>query len=415
MSNRPVRVQKRLLQFNSLPFAFGEIKDQSYAVTFKGESQTYTNSTHGAYYPTLGESGKLQSSTFRASIDIDFHKIACEEKVRYARFIKRQLSRSGKLWAVQNAVELIWTNARVIDITESVDDLEDRDVLRLEIQFELFDGVWRLAKRTRTFLCTNYCPNRFQDFDDQFCEDLYDYEGVCEDDNCHACIPADYHAPEYQGCIWRPICSFAQYKSRTINDPNGQPFTTIINGVEKTIYPKITLPSLYDLFGVDCANQCFINYSCKCEKEQFCYDDTWGREFKLLTGEAVNTTCFTFCSRTDLPTTAVRVRLLGAFEQDTRITINGDTVRLGNSINASDNMVITIGHGPIVYVVYDDGTRYSGSIKEPMRNGVDITPNTWRSNTPTFQINPGKNYVEIYGNKKGFASSVFIDPIELTF
>lgn len=398
MSNRPVRIQKRLLQFNNLPFAFGEITEQEYGVAFKGQSQSYTNNAHGSYFPTLGEAGKLEAATFRATVDIDFRKITCEDKVRYARFIKRQLSRSGKLWAVQNAVELIWTNARVVDITENVDDPEAKDILKLSIQFELIDGVWRLAKRTRTFICTDYCAARFQDFDGQFCEDLYDYEGTCGDNACVACTPKNYNAPEFEGCQWRPMCSFAQFKKHAIEE-NGQ---------------KVVLPSLYDLFGVNCSNQCFIDYSCSREAKTFCYNDTWGRKFTLRADKPVNTTCFTFCSRTDLPTTAVRVRLNGAFDRNTTIEINGDKVNLGDAIDPSDSMVITIGFGALVYVVYEGG-RFGGDITKPMENGFDITAQTQRSNTPMFQINPGKNFVSITGNRKGFSSAVYIEPIELTF
>lgn len=415
MNNRPVRVQKRLLQFNQLPFAFGEVTEQAYSVAFKGESQNYTNNAHGSYYPTLGEPAMLQSSTFRATVDIDFRQITCEDKIRYARFIKRQLSRSGKLWAVQNAVELIWTNARVIDIDENVDDAESKDILRIGIQFELMDGVWRLAKRTRTFICTDYCAARFQDFDDQFCEDLYDYEGVCSDNSCVACTPAVYNTPEYQGCIWRPLCQFALYQNNQIIDPNGTPhITTNENGDKVIEYPKIIIPSLYNLFGVSCSNRCFINYSCKCESQQFCDDATWGRKFTLRADQPVNTTCFTFCARTDLPTTAVRVRLVGGFTSQTRIEINGDVVDLSNAIMEHDNMAITIGFGPLVYVVYE-GDGQIGNVKYPMKNGQDVTKLTRRSNTPMFQINPGKNFVKITGNKKGVSSKVYIEPIDLTF
>lgn len=415
MNNRPVRVQKRLLQFNHLPFAFGEITEQAYSVAFKGESQNYTNNAHGSYYPTLGEPSKLQSSTFRATVDIDFRQITCEDKIRYARFIKRQLSRSGKLWAVQNAVELIWTNARVIDIDENVDDAESRDVLRIGIQFELIDGVWRLAKRTRTFLCTDYCPARFQDFDDQFCEDLYDYEGVCSDNSCVACTNISYSAPEYQGCIWRPLCQFALYKNNAVADIYSEP-SEVVNddGTTSMTYPKIILPSLYNLFGVSCSNRCFINYSCKCESQTFCYDETWGRKFALRSDQAVNTTCFTFCSRTDLPTTAVMVRLVGGFNSETKIEINGDIVDLSNAIDSADDVAVTIGFGPMVYVVYTGG-RYGGSIRKPLENGYDVTKRTIRTNTPMFQINPGKNFVRITGNKKGISSKVYIDTVDLTF
>lgn len=409
MSNRPVRIQKRLLQFNQLPFAFGEITDPSYSIAFKGESQPYTNNAHGSYFPTLGESGILQASSFRASFDIDFRKITCEDKVRYARFIKRELAKSGKLWAVQNATELMWTNARVIDISEQVDDPGTRDMFRFTVTFELLDGFWRLAKRTRTFLC-EYCPNRFEDFDESYCNDLYDYYGVCDNTGKSSCLPCDlndYTDPVYEGCHWKPLCYFPLFNSRTTSRSEGKN----PDGTDRRVIE--TIPSLYDMFGVACSNQWYIRYDCELENEWFCYDGSWGRKWRLEAGGDQNTTTRTFCSRTDLPTNMVRVRLVGDFVDPT-VTINGDTVKLPSTDGSSYNGIITIGFGTEVW--------WSTNYRDPwnvqpdgQKRVADMSFKAERTNTPMFELKAGKNTITVSGNQYQKDAFVYIDSVDITW
>lgn len=396
MSNRPVRIQKRLLQFNGVPFAFSEISDVEYAISTKGESQPYTNNTHGSYFPTLGESAKLEASTLRATIDFDFRKISCEDKIRYARFIKRQLLISGKLWAVQNAVELLWTNARVVDITESVDDPGTRDMFRMNITFELPDGYWRMAKPTRTFLC-EYCPNRFEDYDPEYCNDMYDYYGVCDESGIGNCMPCDLNLerkPIFDGCYWQPLCYYPLYNPRKATRRNP-------NDVSSTIQEIV--PARYDMFGVNCANQYYIKYDCALEKERFCYDAGWGRKFNIDTTQAGKPYTFHYCSRTDLPTDKIKIRLVGKFTNP-KVWINGDYVEVEQVV---DDMLV-IGFGPTAYVTTDEKDldpeqRYS--VQNYMK----------RSNTPAFEVHAGKNCVTIEGANFGENALIYLDTVDITW
>lgn len=394
MSNREVRLTKRLLQFNHLPFSYGEISDPQYSIVTKGESQPYTNNTHGSYYPTLGESQKLEATSFRATIAFDFRKIPCEEKVRYARFIKRQLLISGKLWAAQNAVELLWTNARVTDINESEDSDNIRDVYRIDVTFELIDGYWRMAKNTRTFLC-KYCPNRYQDFDPDFCEDMFDYDGICGDRSCLPCAINLQTPPVGEACDWKPLCYFPLYNPRrtTMKNPNnpGEVISQIV-------------PARYDMFGTSCANEWYIDYNCERESELFCITETWGRKFFIPTPNANNSVTFSYCSRTDLPTQQVKVRLVGKFTNP-EVIINGDSVKLDTIVPG----FAAIGYGPSVYTSYkeqdDDPTarRYL--------EAYEIT----RTNTPAFELHAGQNCVTVKGADFGGSAYIFIDNIDITW
>lgn len=394
MTNRPVRLTKRLLQFNNLPFAYGEISDPQYSIVTKGESQPYTNNTHGSYYPTLGESQKLEATSFRATISFDFRDIPCEEKVRYARFIKRQLLISGKLWGVQNAVELLWTNARVTDISESEDSDNIRDVYRIEVAFELIDGYWRMAKNTRTFLC-KYCPSRYQDFDPNYCEDMYDYNGICGDKTCLPCALNLQHPPEFEACDWQPLCYFPLYNPRKmkVNDPNNPNGT-----IEKLI------PARYDMFGTSCSNEWYIDYSCEREASYFCHDESWGRKFFIPTSQPNNVHTFSYCSRTDLPTQQVRIRLVGNFTNP-EVIINGDSVKLDAIVPG----FASIGYGPSVY------TSYKPKDDDPLARIYLPATDVMRTNTPAFELHAGQNCVTVKGADFGGSAYVYIDSVDITW
>lgn len=433
-TNNPLRVQKRLLQFNQIPFAFGEVTQQSYTAAFKGEVQSYTNAAHGGYYPSLNDWGKLQTSSFDAELTFDFKGIECDEKVRYFRFIKRQLSKSGKLFATQAGNEIIWTNARIVSINEVVDAPSEKDVLRLNVSFELIDGFWRVASRTRAFI-KRYCPSNFQCFDPNYCYDATDLIGMCDETGASKCIPCEmniYDEGQRQCDDWLPMCNYSK-------------------------------KSLEEMFGANCANQWAINYSCELERDYFCFDVPWGRKFRLRASSNFNTTHISFCSKTDFPTEFVRIRLSGEFNnarvamvenytEYIQVTPTGSESPVtrgwyeeleGSYVLTKDirvykgkkyyefrpdnpqydiideikvkdgttppyiNGIMTIGFGPEIYKTDD--------YRNPEKNAVDISQYYSRTNTPFFQLKPGKNEFIVSGNVNKSDSYFYIEPIEITW
>lgn len=383
-----LRIQKRLLQFNNISFTFGEITSASYSATFKGEVQTYTNAAHGSYYPSIGQFQNLETSTFEAEIDFDFSEIDCDEKVRYARFIKRHLAKSGKLFATQYGTQLIWTNARVVAINEVLENISETDMLRLNVTFELIDGYWRLCSRTKTFLC-KYCPAQFMNYDEYYCFDTSELVGRCGENGAIKCLPCDvnlYEEPLFKNCDPTPLCNYSQNE-------------------------------LEDMFGRQCANRYHIEYSCELESKYFCYDVSWGKKFHLRSDQTHNYQEIQFCSQTDLPTEFVRVRLAGDFE-NVSIDINGDYVRVPDDQKTNDYSfkgILSFGYGPEVY--------YSkGNLEDPLNKNKwgysDIEYWTDRfeySNIPYFRVKPGLNTVKISGAKYLGDAYLYIDPVEITY
>lgn len=375
MSRKPrIRLQKRLLQFNNLVFAYADIVSSSYTSSFKGESTPYTNALHGSYYPNFGAWGKLNTSEFEAEVTIDFSDLGCEQDyVRYLRFIKRELARSGKLWAVQGGSEIVWANARVLSINEAIAP-GDTDTLHLTIQFELIDGFWILASPTRTCV-SRYCAPNFVDFDENYCYSLQDLTGACNSGG-NQCLPCNKIATDpYPNEIpCDPLCKFSK-------------------------------DDLIQMFSRECPGSYAFKYDCEMEKANFCYDAAWGEKKRLnKTGMYYsNSTTFDFCSRTDIPTEMVRITLVGSFENPT-VTINGRSVTINGSF---DNQAITIGEGLEIYL--------SNDIKDPYSTTSSLINQATFSGVPYFTMNPGLNRITVTGNQYQKNSFVYVRPVDITF
>lgn len=372
-TNKPLKVQKRLLQFNNLPISFGEIDDQTYTASFKGTSTPYTNYQHGSYFPNFGEYGVLNASQFEATLTFNFKDIACGDKPRYARFIKRQLAKSGKLWAVQNGGEIIWANARVLSINESVALIGDNSI-KLSVIFELIDGYWVYAWKTRTFLAP-YCVSRFINFDDQYC---WEYEEErCDITGQDRCLPCYTIDPEMNvDADYKPLCSW-------------------------------TRTEITDALGSRCPQQFHIKYSCDLEKDYFCYDAGWGDKYKLNSKSPVNETVISYCSLTDLPTNIIQIRLRGTFVNPT-ITINDDTITLNGTYTEGTMVVVGFGVGVGLYRQRQNNRKEWDYVRS-------LVPNVTVTNIPYFELNPGKNTIKITGNQMDKKSYAYIKPVEITF
>lgn len=380
INSTPTRVHKRLLQFNNLPIAFGEIDETTYTAAFKGETQPYTNHQHGGYYAHLGEYGVLQTSQFDASLYFDFKKVACADKPRYARFIKRQLARSGRLWAVQNGGDVIWANARVLSIHDA-NAVQEIDCLKLDVTFELIDGYWVLAWKTRTFMAP-YCPDRFTNFDEQYCWQ-YD-DAKCDITGKDRCLPCYRIEPEPNNDgEYKPLCSWSRKE-------------------------------LTEIFGARCPSQMHIRYDCDLEQEWFCYDVSWGDKYKLKnTNQAKqNITEIEYCTLTDLPTDMVQVRLVGAFK-DPVIEINGDRMEIKGDFPEGSMIVAGFGMGVSFWKAKKETNVYVNNKDfEFLGSGLQ---NTTVTNVPYFELNPGKNIVKVTGNVRDKKSFVYVKCVEITF
>lgn len=124
------------------------IKDADGSVSFKGDSQAYSYG-HGAYRPFKSNYQFADAQTISMTLMLSMKRLPCDYRPFYPRFVRSELSKPGKLWAVEGH-ELLWTNAVVTGISPNMSSRKDE--LELDIDFELYDGIWRKADKLKTFL-----------------------------------------------------------------------------------------------------------------------------------------------------------------------------------------------------------------------------------------------------------------------
>lgn len=164
------------VQFNNLVFA-DMVKDADGSVSFKGDSQAYSYG-HGAYRPFKSNYNFADAQSVSMTIILSMKRLPCEYRPFYPRYVRSELSRPGKLWAVEGN-ELLWTNAVATSISPNMSSRKDE--LELDIDFELYDGVWRKANKQRTFLIPYDICTLFD------CLGYQDINPCATDDCCTSC------------------------------------------------------------------------------------------------------------------------------------------------------------------------------------------------------------------------------------
>lgn len=210
-----VRYTRRLVQFNNLVFDGADmLSNMDNSISFKGEGQSYSFA-HGEYRPFKNDYLYLEAQTASATITLNMKRLPCEHRPFYGRFVKTELSRPGKLWAVEGH-ELLWTNAVVTNISPDLSSRENE--LELDIDFALYDGVWRKADKQKTFLvpydicsmmdCLGYrTVNPCASLNGNCCEACNDITQEMLDNSCVCCCADEldpsmalcYHLDELEG------------------------------------------------------------------------------------------------------------------------------------------------------------------------------------------------------------------------
>lgn len=278
---------KKFIQFNDLVFdTVSNMQSAAYTASAKTFASAYSF-RHGDYMPFKNTHVLLNSSTVSMTLIFDLKMINCEERPLYIDFIREQLARHGKLWAVQNNT-LLWAYATMTNYREDTNLFKDRYIV--DVNFVLYEGVWHKADWLRTFLVPyDYCT-----FTECFAFPTYD---PCTS-NCCNCV---------QNALTPCNCECDCVKKE-----------------DALCYNKDIIPSLYD-----CDTGYRVIYSCTAAEKYFgdflddahlgqklCSSPTdcpgWN-DSGLASGQ--------FISRTDIPTENIRIRLHGEFK-NLRIVIN---------------------------------------------------------------------------------------------
>ncbi len=193
-----MKYRRHYVQFNDLVFdEYDMIAESEASTSFKDFGATYTFK-HGDYVPYKDRAMLAGAGSVSFTLILRMKKLACDDRPFYRRFVIEQLTKPGKLWAVQDNT-LVWAYAHIANYTET----GTPDRLEIDVSFAIPEGVWHKADLMRTFL---------QDFDICNFMDCYQYNTLqpCDDnavitENCNCCcddVTAEmalcYHTNELQ-------------------------------------------------------------------------------------------------------------------------------------------------------------------------------------------------------------------------
>lgn len=141
--------ERRYLQFNNLVFdGYDMLSDYDTDISFKGSSQEISYG-HGAYRPLKANYLFVNEQTVSMTLTLRMKKIPCEYRPYYIQFAKEELTKPGKLWAIENN-EILWANAVVTSM--SPEYAHQRNKVVFVVNFAIPGGVWHKADKQKTFL-----------------------------------------------------------------------------------------------------------------------------------------------------------------------------------------------------------------------------------------------------------------------
>lgn len=361
-----MRYTRLYVQFNNLVFdGVDMIRDFDASVSFKGSSQAYSYG-HGAYRPFKTNYGYAEAQTASMTINLNMKRLPCEHRPYFGRFVKTELSKPGKLWAIEGN-ELLWTNAVVTNISHDLSARENE--LEFDVDFELFDGVWRKADKQKTFLVPYDICALFD------CKGYKTVNPCAYDDCCTSCLDKELEKRLDNSC---ECCC--------------------VDELDKSMALCYHTDELQDYYSCSAPYQ--IVYDCT-KGEEFFGDEFLGA--KLCERDSCSgIIAGRFYSETDIPTTEVGLIIKGHMLNPI-IEINGNR----NVIKGEYDGTLTIKASGDVY--------YAGE-----RDCCDtlLDPSVWSipsNNTYGFTVNPQWNSVIINTNDCCGMTCAYIQHNALTY
>lgn len=138
------------IQYNDLVFDGYEMLGEYDAsnTSFKVTTHPYSF-RHGSYTPFKSENALTEETSVSMTLWLKEKKLPCEQRPFYRSFVIEQLTKHGKLWAVQDNT-LVWAYATISSHSEMVEHYNGK--VGIDIDFLLYEGVWHKADKQKTFL-----------------------------------------------------------------------------------------------------------------------------------------------------------------------------------------------------------------------------------------------------------------------
>ena len=277
---------KKYLQFNDLVFdTVSNAQSATYSASTKLFSTAYSF-THGDYTPFKSTHALLNASSVSMTLIFNLKHIDCDDRPSYINFVKEQLSKHGRLWAVQEDT-LLWAYATLANYREESGIYRNHYVV--DVSFTLYEGVWHKADWLRTFIVP------YDDCTYTECFSIPEYD-PCQD-NCCSC-----NREMVEPCSCDCDC---------------------VGERDALCFNKDLIPGLYD-----CDTGYRIIYSCTAANKyfgDFLDNNHLGQKFCSAPDGCDNGSANgIFISRSDIPTNGIRIRMHGEFHNPV-VTINGNS------------------------------------------------------------------------------------------
>lgn len=213
-----LRRERKYLQYNDLVFdgyeMLGEYDDAN--TSFKVTTHDLTFG-HGAFVPFKRQYSFTEPSRISLTLWLKEKKLPCEKRPFYRSFVVEQLTKHGRLWAIQDNT-IIWAYATVTNHSEMHEHFNGK--VGIDVEFLLYEGIWHKADKQKTFLhpydvCTFmdcydykvYQPCRDADVHNECCDCMQEYPHPdndrfccdCDCDNVTQDMALCYHLNDLQG------------------------------------------------------------------------------------------------------------------------------------------------------------------------------------------------------------------------
>lgn len=253
------------LQYNELVFnGIQSVETADLSGDFKLSTTPYPFK-HGSYASASFKKGQLLMNEQDLSLDIrlPFINLTRTQVLDYYDFIMYNLTRAGKIWAIDTGGKLIWANAIPKHPPYSDYEIKTGNVLALTMDFLLPDGVWHIAETQHVFLE----PYDLCDFKDSFgtgCSHDCNSQQQCISSECTLCNDI---TPDMNYCetCWNPY------------DNCYTPYRIIYNCAKS-----------YAFFGTSSYGEEYLG-DCDCLNGEFCVNTIYDAEVTVtLLGHFIN-------------------------------------------------------------------------------------------------------------------------------
>lgn len=169
-----INPSRKYIQFNNLIIDnYDMITRGDLSYGFKTETVNRSFG-HGSYVVFKNNQQYVTEQTLSLSLNLDYRKLRRDQKKFYKDYIRLNIMKPGKLWAIEGE-DILWAQAFVQDVGEPYEMY--RNTLSIDLTFIIYEGVWHKADKHKIFL-EPYDPCNFIDYD---CfQEIDDCLGCCE-------------------------------------------------------------------------------------------------------------------------------------------------------------------------------------------------------------------------------------------